>query len=105
MSAESFSADPSPWSFLDRWGCGASRNFGRYCNPTADSLLRAAHLATRDPAPAIRAWLQAVANDFPAAFMLRTDAVLALPRRFTRVDVRGESLWGMVWVWDTTAAH
>ncbi len=55
---ENVAIEPSPWSLIDRWGCGADGNYGHYCNATADSLLRAAHLTLRDPAPPIRAWLQ-----------------------------------------------
>ncbi len=104
VSMESFSSDPSPWSLLDRWGCGAEANYGRYCNRTADSLLRVAHLARRDPAPPIRAWLEAVAHDFPAAFLFAPDKVFAMPRGYGNVAWQVESPWQRVWTWTVTDA-
>lgn len=98
-SVENFSSDPSPWSLFDRWGCGAEANYGHYCNRTADSLLRAAHLATKDPAPLIRAWLRAVALDYPAAFLFAADKVFALPKGYGNVSFQVESPWQLVWTW------
>jgi peptide/nickel transport system substrate-binding protein len=99
VAMEAYGGDPAPWSFLDRWGCGAEANFGRYCNRTADSLLRAAHLAVRDPAPPIRAWLRALANDYPAVFAFSADRVYAMPRGYGNVNFQVESPWQMVWTW------
>lgn len=99
VAMESFSGEPAPWSFIDRWGCGAPANFAHYCNRTADSLLRAAHLAVNDPGPPIRAWLRAVANDFPAVFTFSADRVYAMPRGYGNVTFQVESPWQMVWTW------
>lgn len=104
VSMESFSSDPSPWSLLDRWGCGAEANYGHYCNRTADSLLRAAHLAQRDPAPPIRAWLQTLAHDFPAAFLFAPDKVYAMPKGYGNVTFQVESPWQRVWTWTLAGA-
>lgn len=104
VAIESFTADPSPWSLLDRWGCGAEANYGRYCSRTADSLLRAAHLARRDPAPPIRAWLRTVAEDFPAAFLFAPDKVYAMPSGYGNVTWQVESPWQMVWTWTLAGA-
>jgi peptide/nickel transport system substrate-binding protein len=104
VTIESFTTDPSPWSLLDRWGCGAEANYGRYCNRTADSLLRGAHLARRDPAPPIRAWLQTVAQDFPAAFLFAPDKVYAMPSGYGNVTWQVESPWQMVWTWTLAGA-
>ena len=101
---ESYSSDPSPWSLFDRWGCGAEANYGHYCNRTADSLLRAAHLARRDPAPPLRAWLRAVAQDFPAAFLFAPDKVFAMPSGYGNVNFQVESPWQMVWTWTLAGA-
>ena len=89
VAIESFTADPSPWSLLDRWGCGAEANYGRYCSRTADSLLRAAHLARRDPAPPIRAWLRTVAEDFPAAFLFAPGQGVRDAERVRQRDLAG----------------
>ena len=99
VSMESFASDPSPWSLLDRWGCGAEANYGRYCNRSADSLLREAHLARRDPVTPIRAWLRTVAQDFPAAFLFAPDRVYVMPRGYGNVTWQVESPWQMVWTW------
>ncbi len=96
---EAFNADPSPWSLIDRWGCGARANYGRYCNPAADSLLRVAHLSTRDPAPALRSWFKTVAEDYPAAFLYTPDRVYAIPRGYNNVTWQVESPWQRVWTW------
>jgi peptide/nickel transport system substrate-binding protein len=104
IAAESYSSDPSPWSLLDRWGCGAEANYGRYCNPTADSLLRAAHLARRDPAPPIRAWLRTVAQDFPAVFLFSPEKVFAMPAGYGNVTFSAESTWQRVWTWTLDGA-
>jgi peptide/nickel transport system substrate-binding protein len=103
-SLESYGGDPSPWSLLDRWGCGASANFGRYCNRTADSLLRAAHLARKDPAPPIRGWLRTVADDYPAAFLFTVDRVYAIPKAYGNVNFQVESPWERVWTWTLPGA-
>lgn len=103
-SMESFGSDPSPWSLLDRWGCGAEANYGRYCNHAADSLLREAHLAKRDPAPPIRAWLRTLASDFPAVFLYSADRVFALPKDYGNVNFHVESPWLMVWTWTLAGA-
>ncbi len=104
VTMESYSSDPSPWSLFDRWGCGAESNYGHYCNRTADSLLRAAHLARRDPVPPLRAWLRAVAQDFPAAFLFAPDKVFAMPSGYGNVNFQVESPWQMVWTWTLTGA-
>jgi len=104
VAAESYSSDPSPWSLLDRWGCGAEANYGRYCNPVADSLLRAAHLARRDPAPPIRAWLRTVAQDFPAVFLFSPEKVFAMPAGYGNVTFSVESAWQRVWTWTLDGA-
>ncbi len=104
VAMESYSSDPSPWSLVDRWGCGAESNFGHYCNPAADSLLRNAHLAQRDPAPAIRGWLRALADDFPAAFLFSPDKVYAIPRGYGNVRFPVESPWELVWTWTVPKA-
>ena len=101
---ENVSWEPSPWSMIDRWGCGAAGNYGHYCNATADSLLRAAHLTLRDPAPPIRAWLQTVANDFPAVFVFSADRVYAMPNVYGNVNFHVESPWLMVWTWTLAGA-
>ena len=98
-SMESYGSDPAPWSLLDRWGCGASANYGHYCNRTADSLLRAAHLARRDPAPPIRAWLRTLTADHPAVFLFAADRVYAMPRYYGNVSFQVESPWQRVWTW------
>ena len=98
-SLESYGTDPAPWSLLDRWGCGASANYGHYCNRTADSLLRAAHLAQRDPAPPIRAWLRTLAADHPAVFLFAADRVYAMPNYYGNVSFQIESPWQRVWTW------
>lgn len=103
-SLEAFGGDPAPWSLLDRWGCGAEANYGRYCNRTADSLLRAAHLARKDPAPPIRAWLRALANDYPAAFLFTSDRVYAMPKYYDNVSFSVESPWQRVWTWTLAGA-
>jgi peptide/nickel transport system substrate-binding protein len=101
---ESFNMDPSPWSMIDRWGCGAETNYGHYCNRAADSLLRASHLATRDPAPPLRAWLRTVAQDYPAAFLFSADRVYAIPRAYGNVTFQVESPWQQVWTWTLAGA-
>lgn len=101
---ESFNIDPSPWSMVDRWGCGAEANYGHYCNPAADSLLRDSHLATRDPTPALRAWLRTVAQDYPAAFLFSPDRVFAIPRGYGNVTFQVESPWQLVWTWTLAGA-
>jgi len=98
-SLESYGGDPAPWSLLDRWGCGAAANYGRYCNRTADSLLRAAHLAQRDPAPPIRAWLRTLAADHPAVFLFAADRVYVIPKYYNNVSFQIESPWQRVWTW------
>ena len=98
-SMESYGSEPAPWSLLDRWGCGASANYGHYCNRTADSLLRAAHLARRDPAPPIRAWLRTLTGDYPAVFLFTADRVYAMPRYYGNVSFPVESPWQRVWTW------
>ena len=103
-SMESFSADPSPWSLQDRWGCGASANYGRYCNPAADSLLRAYHLVRKDPAAPLRGWLKTVANDFPAAFLYTPDRLMTIPSGYRNVTFHVESPWLMVWTWTLAGA-
>jgi len=104
VATESFSSDPSPWSLIDRWGCSGEANYGRYCNRTADSLLRAAHLAQRDPAPAIRGWLRTVALDFPAVFLFAPDKVYAMPKAYGNVTFQVESPWQRVWTWTLPSA-
>jgi peptide/nickel transport system substrate-binding protein len=103
-SMEGFNIDPSPWSMVDRWGCGAEANYGHYCNRVADSLLRASHLATRDPAPALRAWLGTIAQDYPAAFLFTSDRVWAIPRDYGNVTFQVESPWQEVWKWTLPGA-
>ena len=101
---ENVSWEPSPWSMVDRWGCGADGNYGHYCSATADSLLKAAHLTVRDPAPPIRAWLQTVANDFPAVFVYSADRVVAMPSVYGNVNFHVESPWLMIWTWTLAGA-
>jgi peptide/nickel transport system substrate-binding protein len=103
-SMENFNVDPAPWSMIDRLGCGAEANYGHYCNRTADSLLRSTHLATRDPVPALRAWLRAVAQDFPAAFLFTSDRVYAIPRGYGNVTFQADSPWQRVWTWTLDGA-
>lgn len=104
VSIENVAIEPSPWSMIDRWGCGADGNYAHYCNARADSLLRAAHLTVRDPAPPIRAWLQAVANDFPAVFVYSPDRVVAMPNVYGNVNFHVESPWLMIWTWTLAGA-
>lgn len=101
---EGFSPEPSPWSMLTRWGCGEGTNFGRYCNRGADSLLRAVHLARKDPGTPLRAWLNTIAADFPAAFLYTPDRVVTLPAGYRNVTFHVESPWLMIWTWTLAGA-
>lgn len=99
VSVESYSLDPSPWGLVDLWGCGGGANYGRYCNPAADSLLAEAHWTRTDPAPALRRYLATLADDSPAAFLFSRDFVLPLPRKYGSVALHPESIYRMVWTW------
>lgn len=99
VSVEGYTVDPSPWMLLDVWGCQGGANVSRYCNPAADSLLTAAHLAQGDPAPLLRRYLAALALDHPAAFIYSRDYALPLPRKYGAVTLHPESIYRMVWTW------
>jgi len=98
--------DPSPTSLAQGWSCtgGDGTNPARYCDPRVDSLIEAATFATTDVQQAWQAVLRQIEDDAPAVFAACQDPEIVVPRRFTNVRIRPESLWLGVREWTLAGA-
>lgn len=85
--------DPSPTGLSQGWSCGGGTNVGHYCDPRVDSLIEAATFATTNVQQAWQAVLRQIEDDAPAVFMYAPTFLAVVPRRFTNVRIRPESLW------------
>jgi peptide/nickel transport system substrate-binding protein len=85
--------DPSPTGLAQGWSCAGATNKAHYCNPRVDSLIEAATFATSNLQQAWQAVLRQIEDDAPAVFMYATKLQAVVPRRFTNVRIRPESLW------------
>jgi peptide/nickel transport system substrate-binding protein len=91
--------DPSPTGLGQGWSCRGGLNFAHYCDPRVDSLIEAASLATANVQQAWQAVLRQIEDDAPAVFMYAPTFLAVVPRRFTNVRIRPESLWLGVREW------
>jgi peptide/nickel transport system substrate-binding protein len=95
----SASLDPSPSGLVFSWTCDGPGNAGRYCDPSADSLL---YRAIASPVADRRLWhqfLRRVEENAPAAFLYSQTFVFGVHRRFHEVTIRPESSWIALWRW------
>jgi peptide/nickel transport system substrate-binding protein len=90
---------PSPSGLSQSWSCRGGTNVARYCNPAVDSLISAAVLSQSDPSPLWREVLRRVEADAPAAFLYAPVNVVAVHRRFERVQLRADSPWLLAHEW------
>lgn len=98
--------DPSPTGLTQGWSCAGSAgtNPARYCNPRVDSLIEAATFATTNVQQAWVAVLRQIENDAAAVFIYAPTSLAVVPRRFTNVRIRPESLWLGVREWTLAGA-
>ncbi|HET7470069.1 MAG TPA: ABC transporter substrate-binding protein [Gemmatimonadales bacterium] len=98
------SQDPSPSGLAQGWSCGGGTNVAHYCDPRVDSLIETATLATSDVQRAWQAVLRQIEDDAPAVFMYAPTFLAVVPRRFTNVRIRPESLWLSLREWTLAGA-
>jgi len=98
--------DPSPTGLAQGWSCAGSpaTNPGRYCDPRVDSLIEAATFATTNVRQAWQAVLRQIEDDAPAVFIYAPTLLAVVPRHFTNVRIRPESLWLGVREWTLAGA-
>jgi len=90
---------PSPSGLSQSWSCRGGTNVARYCNPAVDSLISAAVLSQSNPSPLWREVLRRIEADAPAAFLYAPVNVVAVHRRFERVQLRADSPWLLAHEW------
>jgi peptide/nickel transport system substrate-binding protein len=90
---------PTPSGLTDSWSCGGASNVSHYCDPLVDSLLLAGAVHRGDPTDTFEAALRQIEEDAPAAFLFAPVDVIAVHRRYERVELRDGSPWLMLWRW------
>ena len=98
------SQDPSPSGLDQGWSCLGGTNVAHYCDPRVDSLIEAATFATTGVQQAWHAVLRQIEDDAPAVFLYAPTLLAVVPRRFTNVRIRPESLWLGVREWTLAGA-
>ena len=99
ISFGSATQDPAPAGLMYSWSCAGSGNVGRHCDPAADSLITAAVLTAGNPSPIWVAALRRIEDGARAAYLFAPMNLVAVHRRFERVEVRPDSPWMMAWKW------
>lgn len=99
VSFGSATQDPSPAGLAFSWSCAGSGNVGRHCDPAADSLMASAVLTSGNPAPIWVAALRRIEADARAAYLYAPMNLVAVHRRFERVEIRPDSPWMMAYRW------
>ena len=99
ISFGSATQDPSPAGLAYSWSCAGSGNVARHCDPTADSLIASAVLAPGNPSPVWIAALRRIEDGARAAYLFAPMNLVAVHRRFERVEVRPDSPWMMAYKW------
>ncbi len=90
---------PSPSGLTDSWTCGGASNVSHFCDPASDSLLAEAIMAQDNATPLYLQALRRMEDDAAATFLFAPLEVLAVHRRFERVELRDGSPWLMLWHW------
>jgi peptide/nickel transport system substrate-binding protein len=95
--------DLSPSGLRELWGSAGigGSNYGRYVNPTFDSLVARAG-AAGNPAAARRLWHQAIDvinQDAPAVWLFSPTMFAGLSRRIENVTIRPDEWWATLWTW------
>lgn len=93
------SLDPTPSGLVYSWSCQGPGNVGRYCDPSADSMLYRAIDARTADREAWHAFLRRVEENAPAAFIYSQTYVYGVNKRFRDVVIRPESSWIDLWRW------
>lgn len=93
----------SPSSLAQSWSCSAaeqkgSTNVAHWCDPVFDSLRHVAEAGTMGVS-AWRAVLDRMAVQHPAIFLAAPTNMVAVHRRFERVEVRPVHQWAGLWRW------
>jgi peptide/nickel transport system substrate-binding protein len=93
--------DPTPAGLAQSWSCAGigGTNVLRYCDPAVDTLLARATLPGTDARRQWTAAARTIRDDAPAIFIAAPEMVALVHRRFTRVRVRPDSPWALVWQW------
>ena len=105
ISFGSATQDPAPAGLMFSWSCAGSGNVGRHCDPVADSLITTAVLTAGNPAPVWVAALRRIEDGARAAYLFAPMNLVAVHRRFEKVEVRPDSPWMMAWKWRVQRGH
>jgi ABC-type transport system substrate-binding protein len=99
LDFSSATQDPSPSGLAHSWSCKGPGNVGRYCDPSADSLLFRAIGSPVADRRLWHDWLERVEANAPAVFLYSQIYVAGVHRRFHEVTIRPVSPWGSLWRW------